>query len=116
MCAIPAGEFWMGSDAPEGQDNERPRRRVATGAYSIGETPVTNGEFDAFVGGGGYRDRGVWSDAGWQWREAKGVTAPRILEEGARGRLSRPGQAGVGGEWGGAGGFARPARMRPSPA
>src|SRR2546430_5299155 len=57
MCAIPAGEFWMGSDAPEGQDNERPRRRLATAAYSIGETPVTNGEFAPFVEGGGYGGR-----------------------------------------------------------
>ncbi|TMB12517.1 MAG: formylglycine-generating enzyme family protein [Deltaproteobacteria bacterium] len=112
VCAIPAGEFWMGSDAPEGQDNERPRRRVATGAYSIGETPVTNGEFDAFVGGGGYRDRGVWSDAGWQWREANAVTAPRFWNEEAWRDYLGPDQPVVGVSWYEADAFARSLGMR----
>ena len=28
MVLVPAGEFWMGSDAPEGFPDERPRHRV----------------------------------------------------------------------------------------
>src|SRR2546427_8883357 len=99
MCAIPAGEFWMGSDAPEGQDNERPRRRLATGAYSIGEAPVTNGEFDAFVDGGGYGDRGVWSDAGWQWRGGEARNAPPVLDGGGRRGYLRVEPPVLGGGW-----------------
>ena len=63
MCAIPSGEFWMGSDPPEGQENEHPRRRVATPAYSIGETPVTNAEFAPFLERNAYLDRSLWSAA-----------------------------------------------------
>ena len=77
----------MGSDAPEGQDNERPRRRVATGAYSIGETPVTNGEFDAFVGGGGYRGRFAPAGAEGSHRARdQGRSAGRVGERSKRRR------------------------------
>src|SRR4051812_26892493 len=80
MCVVPAGKFWMGSDPPEGAENEHPRRLVETGAYSIGETPVTNAEFASFVQNG-YSDRTLWSDEGWAWRETNGVTRPRFWDD-----------------------------------
>src|SRR5256885_7797972 len=76
MCAIPAGEFWMGSDAPEGPDNERPRRRVATGGDSIGEGPGTKGAFEPFGGGGGDGGPGGWGDAGAPRGGGRAATAP----------------------------------------
>ena len=66
-AAIAAGEAWLGSD--DGAPGERPRRRIATAAYEIDLLPVTVGRFSAFVEARGYRDRGVWSDAGWEWLE-----------------------------------------------
>ena len=76
LCAVPAGKFWMGSDPPEGADNEHPRRLVETGAYEIGETPVTNAQFASFVQN--YQDPGCWSPEGWAWREKNGIDKPRF--------------------------------------
>ncbi len=51
MVKIPAGEFWMG--AVEGdehaRDDEKPRHRVAVGAFLMDQTEVTNGQFRKFV-------------------------------------------------------------------
>ena len=110
MCAVPAGEFWMGSDLPEGQEEERPRRRVSTGAYEIGETPVTNAEFDAAAGL--YADRAAWSDAGWAWREANGIVAPRFRGDEAWRDYLAPDQPVVGVSWYEADAFARSLGMR----
>jgi iron(II)-dependent oxidoreductase len=107
MCSIPAGEFWMGSDPPEGQENEQPRRRVTTDAYQIGETPVTNAEFEAFVVGKLYLDRAVWSEAGWDWRQANTVVAPRFWNDEAWRAYLAPDQPVVGVSWYEADAFAR---------
>ncbi|MGZ6124496.1 MAG: formylglycine-generating enzyme family protein [Myxococcales bacterium] len=113
MRAIPAGEFWMGSDPPEGQENEHPLRRVATGAYEISETPVTNAEFaaarhenDLFL------DRAAWSEAGWAWREANGIAAPRFWSDEAWRDYLAPDQPVVGVSWYEADAFARSLGMR----
>ena len=37
---------------------------------------MTNGEYAAFIEAGGYRDRDLWSDEGWAWREAEHAEAP----------------------------------------
>ena len=97
----------MGSDPPEGQENEHPRRRVSTGAYQIGETPVTNAEFAPFVREGRYLERGFWSDEGWAWREAQGIVAPRFWEEDAWRDYLGPDQPVVGVSWYEADAFAR---------
>ena len=110
MCTVPAGEFWMGSDPPEGQDEERPRRRVATGAYEIGETPVTNAQFAAAENL--YADRAAWSQAGWDWREANGIVAPRFQGEDAWRDYLAPDQPVVGVSWYEADAFARSLGMR----
>ena len=83
-AAIPAGEAWVGSD--DGDPGERPRRRVVTGAYQIDLLPVTVGRFAVFVEAGAYRDRGLWSEAGWEWLE-RGVALPGTE---AAGRIERP--------------------------
>jgi formylglycine-generating enzyme required for sulfatase activity len=113
MCAIPAGGFWMGSDPPEGQDNEHPRRRVATGAYQIGETPVTNAEFAAALRSlDFYRRREAWTEEGWKWREENGITAPRFQGDEAWRDYLGPDQPLVGVSWYEADAFARSLEMR----
>lgn len=44
---IPAGDFVMGS--PDGDDDERPVRRVSLDAFSIAAHPVTNAQYAEFV-------------------------------------------------------------------
>jgi formylglycine-generating enzyme required for sulfatase activity len=111
LCAVPAGSFWMGSDPPEGADNEHPRRRVETGAYRIGETPVTNAEFANFVQNG-YRDRACWSEDGWAWRESNGIEKPRFWGDPAWQAYLDPQQPVVGVSWHEADAFARSCDLR----
>lgn len=63
---IPTGDFWMGSEAPEGfhADGEGPVRRVRTSGYRIAATAVTVGEYAAFVAATGHlsdAERYGWS-------------------------------------------------------
>ncbi len=110
LCAVPAGSFWMGSDPPEGADNEHPRRLVETGAYAIGETPVTNAQFAGFVAK--YREREWWSDEGWEWREQDGIDRPRFWDDPAWAAYLEPDQPVVGVSWYEADAFARSLGMR----
>ena len=43
MVLVPTGEFIMGSN--DGEDDEKPRRRVHLGAFYIDKYPVTNSRF-----------------------------------------------------------------------
>jgi formylglycine-generating enzyme required for sulfatase activity len=54
MVWIPAGEFTMGWDGPEGRYDERPAHRVRVDGFWIDTTEVTNAEFRAFVEATGY--------------------------------------------------------------
>lgn len=111
MCTVPAGEFWMGTDPPEGDPTEHPRRRVKTRAYRIGETPVTNAEFGDFVQNG-YLDRAAWSDEGWAWREENRIARPRFWEEPAWNQYLGADQPVVGVSWYEADAFARFSGLR----
>src|SRR5438067_5094318 len=97
MCAVPAGQFWMGDE---------PRRRMETGAYEIGETPVTNEEFAQFVPGG-YARHELWSADGWSWRETNSVVKPRFWEDEQWRAYLDPRQPVVGVSWYEADAFAR---------
>lgn len=58
LVDIPAGSFLMG--ARDGDEHERPERRVALSAFRIGATPVTQAEYARFVRATGWRAPGVW--------------------------------------------------------
>ena len=63
MRAIPAGEFWMGSD--DG-DTEGPIHKVHLDDFWMDETPVTNGQFARFALETGYRTTAEESgNPGW---------------------------------------------------
>ena len=49
MVLIPAGEFQMGSNAPEAQNNEQPVHTVSVDAFYMDEYEVTNLEYKEFV-------------------------------------------------------------------
>jgi iron(II)-dependent oxidoreductase len=87
MVSVPAGAFTMGGVWDSfAYDNERPAREVFVPAFRIGRTPVTNGEYERFVEGGGYRRREFWSEEGWSCREKEGWESPLYWRrEGARG-------------------------------
>ena len=49
---------------------------VEVAPFRIASTPVTNAEFQAFVGDGGYRRRELWGRRGWEWRRREGAEHP----------------------------------------
>jgi iron(II)-dependent oxidoreductase len=76
---IPSGEATLGADRsviPFGWDNEFNELRVPVAAFEIDVHSVTNGDFLEFVEAGGYRERALWSEAGWAWREADAIAHP----------------------------------------
>ncbi len=75
---IPGGTFQLGAepDEPFVFDNEKWAHPVELGNFAIARRPVTQAEFVPFVEDGGYRNRDLWSGAGWSWREAAGAEHP----------------------------------------
>jgi formylglycine-generating enzyme required for sulfatase activity len=59
MVAVSAGPFWMGSD--DGEDNEKPRRRVTLDGFSIDKFEVTNALYQKFVKATGRAAPGHWT-------------------------------------------------------
>jgi formylglycine-generating enzyme required for sulfatase activity len=65
ICAVPAGEFLMGSDPrhdPPEYDDEQPQHRVNLAAYSIARFPVTVAEYACFVETTHHRQPGDWAN------------------------------------------------------
>jgi iron(II)-dependent oxidoreductase len=90
---VPGGPFVLGVDAaeePHSLDNERPAHVVDVPAFHIGRVPVTNGEWQAFIDDGGYRDARWWSDRGWHHREQADLLGPQFWNgDGTRTRFGR---------------------------
>lgn len=89
---VPAGEFQMGSSEPEIQKleeqcgatsldcngaftYEKLDFRTSTSSYWIGQTEITNAQYQKFIDDGGYTNADYW-DVGWQWRLDNSVTQP----------------------------------------
>jgi len=78
--AIPAGIATLGMRRSEngafGWDNEFEEYGVDVPAFAIDAYNVTNQEYLRFVLEGGYRDRSLWSDAGWECVSSQGRQHP----------------------------------------
>src|SRR5205807_4561218 len=65
MVLVPAGPFEMGAESALGgtgfsYDNERSRHEVDLASFFIDPTPVTNGDFIAFIVDDGYERPELW--------------------------------------------------------
>ncbi len=80
---IPAGAFLMGSDEKDdwALDSEKPQRRVELLGYWMMKYPVTQAQYGVFIATGGYAERRYWTEAGWNWKEGKGITGPNRFGE-----------------------------------
>ena len=79
IVRIPAGDAVLGADrraVPFGWDNEFEAHRVHVPAFEIDALPVTNAQFLEFVEAGGYANRDLWEDEGWEWLQAERVAHP----------------------------------------
>jgi ergothioneine biosynthesis protein EgtB len=61
-------------------DNERPRHKVYLEPFALADRPVTNGEFLAFIGDGGYLRPGLWLSDGWAAVQQNGWRSPLYWE------------------------------------
>jgi iron(II)-dependent oxidoreductase len=88
---VAGGAFALGADAdrPWAYDNELPSHEVDVPAFAIDRALVTNEEYRAFIAAGGYRDRSLWTDEGWAWREAEDAEAPEYWQLGGGGEFLR---------------------------
>lgn len=74
---IDSGDYPIGGQWPLSLDNELPAHSVHLKAFSIANTPVSNGQFLRFMEDGGYLNPALWSKAGWKWREEKQIHHPQ---------------------------------------
>lgn len=70
-------------------DNEQWAHEVEVAPFRIARAPVTQAQFRAFVEDEGYARRGLWSQAGWRWRERAGAEHPVYWRRERRGWLRR---------------------------
>jgi iron(II)-dependent oxidoreductase len=78
---VPGGPFEMGTSIePWALDNERPAHRVQVEDFWIDTTPVSNGQYLAFMDAGGYDDPRWWSERGWAYRNEANLVAPRFWQ------------------------------------
>jgi ergothioneine biosynthesis protein EgtB len=79
MLRIPAGPVTLGLSrkAPDfGWDNEYEAQTVEVNGFSIDRYKVTNSQYLAFVRAGGYHTRKLWTDADWDWKNARDISHP----------------------------------------
>ncbi len=88
---VDVGRFTLGAGPAErwAYDNERPAHGHSLPAFRIDRGLVTNGDYLAFVGEGGYADERLWSAGGWAWREAEDAKAPLFWELDGEGWVRR---------------------------
>jgi iron(II)-dependent oxidoreductase len=84
MVLVPEGRFELGAESALSgtgfaYDNELPSHDVHVPAFYIDATPVTNGDFIAFIEDGGYERPELWSEGGRRWL-VRGRRLPRYWE------------------------------------
>ena len=77
--SVAAGLAVLGGDRSQiafGWDNEFDQHVVHVPAFDIDVLPVTNAQFLEFMNAGGYSNRELWSDEGWEWIQSERVSHP----------------------------------------
>jgi len=79
---IPQGLATLGlrrsPESPFGWDNEFEEQVVDVPAFSIDAYNVTNREFLRFIDEGGYQQRSLWTQPGWEWISTNSITHPKF--------------------------------------
>jgi iron(II)-dependent oxidoreductase len=82
MVRIPPGMATLGlrrsENGPFGWDNEFEEHQVAVPEFRISAHKVTNQDFLNFVSSGGYQQRSLWDDVGWNWLQSSGISHPAL--------------------------------------
>ena len=94
---IPAGMATLGArraDGAFGWDNEFEARPAAVPTFNIDVHSVTNADFLAFIEAGGYSNRSLWSEEGWEWITRERIAYPSFW------RIEGPVPEPLDGAWG----------------
>lgn len=70
------GIFLMGSDDPDGYDNEKRAHEVTVASFQMETIPVTAYDWSLFMADNGYRRRELWTSDGWKWRQQENAERP----------------------------------------
>ena len=76
---IPTGIAHLGADrngVAFGWDNEFDAHQVHVPAFDVDALPVTNAQFLEFLAAGGYENRALWDDEGWEWIQKERIQWP----------------------------------------
>ena len=79
VVRVPAGRATLGlrrDSGVFGWDNEFEAHSTDVREFTIDKYKVTNGQFLRFIEDGGYNDRSLWTEAGWEWKAAQGISHP----------------------------------------
>ena len=68
---VPWAPIGHRTEEPFALDNEKPAHAVRVADFWLDAAPVTNAEYARFVDAGGYADRSLWSEAGWEHIRAR---------------------------------------------
>jgi len=63
-------------DGTFGWDNEFDAHQVPLPGFAIDRYKVSNAAYLEFLEAGGYADQRLWTDTGWEWKEAAGIVHP----------------------------------------
>lgn len=78
MTLVAKGSFYMGYDLfPE----DRPSHVVMLDDFYIDKYPVTNAQFEVFIGEGGYANSEYWSEEGWNWVQQTQRKCPQYWDD-----------------------------------
>lgn len=80
LTEIPAGYATLGLTNEHGDefgwDNEFKAHNVEVPVFSIEKCNVTNGDYLRFIQAGGYKNRALWDDESWNWKNENNVEHP----------------------------------------
>ena len=95
MIYVPAGPFRIGSTTDEIAavlkecktcpddwfDAEKPQHEVNLPAYWLDQYEVTNRQYRLFIEAGGYEQRDLWTEQGWDWKTRESRREPKYWQE-----------------------------------
>ena len=73
MVFIKGGEFFMGADNDQAQEDEYPKHKVIVNSFWMDQTEVTNNQFKEFVDATGYI---TTAEKAIDWEEIKKILPP----------------------------------------